>query len=186
VANLGRIQDLCTFPAGSVFGGKFLHGQMWLGDSEIYGLWFSISLRLLSRLTCLQTASVSELSAREGLLFCFGESHQAVRWSHQFPTPPPFNFSAYCKFLSGVLRSYSLQALSRWSLATALWGMRNEGLSYFAAGLPCSGKLLFCYILALGLGFMGGINIVPELVLLICCGLCLANLHVGFPSPQGL
>jgi hypothetical protein len=64
--------------------------------------------------------------------------------------------------------------------------MRNEGLSYFAAGLPCSGKLLFCYILALGLGFMGGINIVPELVLLICCGLCLANLHVGFPSPQGL
>jgi hypothetical protein len=38
--------------------------------------------------------NISELSAREGLLFYFREFPQAVRQSHQFPTLATFNFSA--------------------------------------------------------------------------------------------
>jgi hypothetical protein len=82
--------------------------------------------------------NISELPAREGLLFYFGEFPQAVRQSHQIPILAPFNL-AHCKFKSGVLR-YQIQgplALSIWHLVTAFWGMRNVGLSCFAAGENC-------------------------------------------------
>jgi hypothetical protein len=86
-------------------------------------------------------------------LFCIFS--QAVRQSRQFPTPARFNFSACCKFKSDVLRSQMWSmALSRWCLATALWGMRNAGLSCFAAGLLCRGKLLSHDISVLGLEFV--------------------------------
>jgi hypothetical protein len=43
--------------------------------------------------------------------------------------------------------------------------MTNVELSYFA--LPRRGKLLSYHIFTLEFGFVGGINIVPELVLLL-------------------
>jgi hypothetical protein len=54
--------------------------------------------------TC-KELQISELSAREGEMFCIGEFPQAVGWSTQFPTPAPLNFSAVCKFKSNAFIS---------------------------------------------------------------------------------
>jgi hypothetical protein len=64
--------------------------------------------------------------------------------------------------------------------------MGNAGLSSFAAGLWCRGKLLSHDNFVLELGFVGGVNIVPELVLPVCCSSNLPS-HRGFdfPSSQG-
>jgi hypothetical protein len=59
------------------------------------------------------------------------------------------------------------------------------GLLCFAAGLLQRRKLLCHDIPALGLGFVGGLNTVPELVLQVCHSCCLSYLQVIFHSPQG-
>jgi hypothetical protein len=52
------------------------------GDPEIYGLWFSISFNAQSpNLPAYKELQISDLSAREGSLFCFGEFPGAVRQS---------------------------------------------------------------------------------------------------------
>jgi hypothetical protein len=61
--------------------------------------------------------------------------------------------------------------------------MRNKGLSCFAAGLPLRGKLPSGDVSALGLEFVGGVNIVPELFFLFYCGQCLAYLQIVFLFP---
>jgi hypothetical protein len=86
--------------------------------------------------------------------------------------------------LPGVLRGRTHQQALKMAPCHSSLSMGNAELSCFAGGLPCRGKGLSCYSCT-GIGFVGSINIVPELVLLVCHGHCLAYLQVVLPSSEG-
>jgi hypothetical protein len=123
VTSSGGVADLWVFPARGALGGTFLHGQSgWEAQkSMVCDFPYHSNAQSLNWPAC-KELQIAKLSAREGLLFCFGEFCLPVRGNHQFPTPAPFSFSVHCKFKSGVLRSqmWGLLALSKWYLATAL------------------------------------------------------------------
>jgi hypothetical protein len=153
---------------------------MWLGDPEIYGLCFSISPQLFSFQIDLPVRSFRYLSSLPRKTSCFALVNflrQLGRFTSSLLQTDLLTsqLAASSTQVSWRARSNPL-ALSGWCLATALCGMRDAELSFIAAWLLCRRKLLSPDIPTMGLGFVGGINIDPELVLLFYCGHCLAYL----------